>query len=272
MKLSIVIPTINRTGDLNQDRKINNALMECVVSLQETTDRDVEIIIVSNNDDPKALPVEVNYNRIIRVNVWEQGQCRAVNAGVGVASGDWIMVTNDDMVYYPGWTKHLTEEYDCYSPMLIEPTDGAPTFKKVFYGGADGDFDRKGWLEYAASHEGSGWRTGFNLPFVIRKELFDLIGGYDVAYDPWGSNSDSDLEYKIKLAGVQPMQNTDWVVYHFSQTSGTFHPSKRKWWEENYKYFIDKWGFERVDSPEIWEASFEIPKDKLLYKPKWAKL
>ena len=61
-----------------------------------------------------------------------------------------------------------------------------------------------------------GLRTGFNLPFLIKRELWDMVGGYDINYDPWGSNGDSDLEYKIRLAGVQPYQNTNSIVYHFS--------------------------------------------------------
>ncbi len=109
---------------------------------------------------------------------------------------------------------------------------------------------------------------GFNLPFLIKKELWDLVGGYDVAYDPWGSNSDSDLEYKLKLAGVEMFQNTNCPVYHFSQTSGTFEPRNQSYWSKNWNYFKEKWGFERTDDG-IWEAIFEIPMDKLKYHPFW---
>src|SRR3990167_3796084 len=283
MNLSIIVPTLNTTGDPHQDMKVNYSLRHCLLSLQETT-KDIPIIVVSNNGDPKALPIELR-DEARRINLWDQGQCKAVNAAVATTNTEYVMITNDDMVYPEGWLEKLFKEEpktsadgieysdlpDCFSPMLIEPQDGAPTFKKVFFGGAGGDFNKDGFLEYAKTHEGSGWRTGFNMPVVIRRDLWDKVGGYDVNYDPWGSNSDSDLEYKIRLAGVQPMQNTDCCVYNFSQTSGTFNPKYKSYWEKNFGYFEEKWGFPRTDTG-IWEANFEIPYDKLKYKPSWAKL
>jgi GT2 family glycosyltransferase len=201
-----------------------------------------------------------------------QGQCKAVNAAIATTDTPWIFVTNDDMVYPPGWFEKLVEDIGdktCVSPKLIEPRPGAPTFEVYFCGGAGGDFDEQKWLEFAKSYRGTGWRTGFNLPFLIKRDLWDMVGGYDINYDPWGSNGDSDLEYKIKLAGVQPYQNTNSIVYHFSQTSGTFHPSKHTFWERNFAYFTEKWGFPRTDDG-IWEATFDIPKPPIRkYVPKW---
>ena len=97
--------------------------------------------------------------------------------------------------------------------------------------------------------------------------MWDTIGGYDINFDPWGSNGDSDLEYKIKLAGIQPYQSQDAVVYHFSQTSGTFSPENQGYWKKNWDYFIEKWGFERTDNG-IWEATFDIPTERI-FKPIW---
>lgn len=269
MNLSIIIPTMNSSGDLLQDKKINRAFTECLTSLLETT-KDIPIIVASNGGDAKSLP-RVADHRVKRINVWEQGQNKSVNAAAGQTNSEWIMVTNDDMIFPLGWLETWKpHKYDYSSPILIEPQDGAPTFKKVFFGGGGGDFDKQGFLNYAENHKGEGWRTGTNLPFIMHRELWNTIGGYDVKYDPWGSNGDSDLQYKAKLAGVQPMQNSDVCVYHFSQTSGTFHPKRRNYWQKNWDYFIEKWGFERTDKG-IWEATYDIPKDKLKYKPTWMK-
>lgn len=272
--MTIIIPTMNTTKDSNQDIKLGRAVKECLISLDKTTPKEIDIIVVSNGGDPKLLPIETS-KRVKRVNIWGQGQCKAVNAGVAVTNSTWIMVTNDDMIYPPGWFEKLTDNgsfpFDCFSPVLVEPTDGSPTFIKYFCGGAGGDFDKYKFEKFVEEYEGNGFRTGFNLPFIIHRELWNTVGGYDINYDPWGSNSDSDLEYKIKLAGYQPMQNTNALVYHFSQTSGTFHPSKQSWWSKNWDYFKDKWGFERTDDG-IWEADFEIDYKNLKYRPKWAVL
>lgn len=214
------------------------------------------------------------------IRILAQGQCKSANAGVATVNTEWIFVTNDDMVYSSGWWDKLTAvsfgdkdgKYShplCISPQLVEPRSGAPTFITEFCGGAGGDFDKQKFLEFVKTNLGGFPRTGFNLPFLISRELWDTIGGYDINYDPWGSNSDSDLEYKIKLAGVQPMQETNCWVYHFSQTSGTSNPENQGCWGKNFQYFIDKWGFTRTDSG-IWEANFEIPAPPVRkFTPEW---
>ena len=87
---------------------------------------------------------------------------------------------------------------------------------------------------------------------LIKNIFYGIVNGY---------------EKKLKLVGVEMYQNTNCPVYHFSQTSGTFHPDNRSYWEKNFKYFIDKWGFERIGSPQIWEANFEIPDEGRKFRP-----
>ena len=238
------------------------AIGQCVLSLEETAP-EIRRIIVKNGP-------ECEHPGNIRLD--DQGQCKAVNAAVASTNTPWILVTNDDMVYSPEWFERLIDNIGdnlCISPKLIEPRPGAPTFETYFCGGAGGDFDLEKWLLFATTiHQGEGIRTGFNLPFLIKRSLWDMVGGYDINYDPWGSNSDSDLEYKIKLAGIQPMQNTNSIVYHFSQTSGTFSPEHQDAWGRNFQYFTDKWGFPRTDQG-IWEASFTIPDEERIFRPSW---
>ncbi len=241
--VTIIIPHLGAT-----DQQVN-ALNECLTSLLETCE--CPIIVAKNGEG--ATPYTHVSPRVVGMALEQQGQCMAVNAAVATVNTPWVLVTNDDQVYPPGWFEKLTqttiddiatvgiaENVLCLSPQLVEPRAGAPTFLAEFCGGAGGDFDKQKFLNYVEKHESAGVRTGFNTPFLIKKELWDLIQGYDVNYDPWGSNSDSDLEYKIRLAGIQPYQNTNCLVYHFGQNSGTFHPDNRGFWDKNWHYFIIK--------------------------------
>lgn len=272
--VTIIIP------HLGGEKEPEYALDQCWQSLEETA-KDIKKIVVINGrkcDVP-------HHHEISTIMVKDQGQCKAVNAAVANCDTPWIMVTNDDMVYAPGWFEELTVfdngvkvnggelvwDVKCISPKLVEPRQGAPTFEMHFCGGAGGDFDKQKFLDYAESRESMGVvSTGFNLPFLIRRDLWNTVGGYDINYDPWGSNSDSDLEYKIRLAGVQPYQSQRAVVYHFSQTSGTFSPAHQDAWGKNWQYFIDKWGFPRTDNG-IWEANFHLPsvEEGRIFKPSW---
>lgn len=261
--VTIVIPHLGETKE--QEYSFN----ECYASLRETAP-EVKIVVAKNG-------AACTHPRDVRVV--SQGQCKAVNAAVAITDTPWIMVTNDDMIYPPEWFQRLTnfpQEYVnplCVSPKLIEPRPGAPTFEVFFAGGAGGDFDKKKFYEFASEYYHSSevrqLRTGFNLPFLIRRDVWETVGGYDINYDPWGSNSDSDLLYKIKLAGVQPYQETNAIVYHFSQTSGTFEPRNQNYWHKNWNYFIEKWGFPRTDD-RIWEADFKIPGNETrIFTPEW---
>lgn len=258
--VTIVIPTL-------ANERNEFALKECLLSLYES-DFPMDHIIVAYNGVFGGFGVQ----DVKTIWVEEQGQCKAVNATVATVNTHWVMVSNDDMIYPKDWFERLTDfdenEIWCISPVLVEPRPGAPTFIVYPCGGVGGDWDKEKFMEFAQKYEGSGLRSGFNLPFLVKKEVWDLVGGYDVNFDPFSSNSDSDLEYKFKLAGVKMYQNTNCPVYHFSNTSDTFLPENRSYWEKNWNYFIEKWGFPRTDDG-IWEATFEIPMDKLRFHPFW---
>lgn len=262
-QVTIIIPHFNA----NPETRFS--LRQCLESLNETVPEIKKIVAVNGvgfEDDFTLLDGEAfEVNNLSFIVLESQGQCGAVNAAIATVDTPYVFVTNNDMVYAPGWFEDLVSEIDdediiCVSPKLVEPRAGAPTFDVYFCGGAGGDFDKEKWLEYAKNHQKKDFplRTGFNLPFLISRELWNIVGGYDINFDPWGSNSDSDLEYKIKLAGIQPIQNQNCIVYHFSQTSGTFEPRNQSYWQKNWDYFIEKWGFPRTDNG-IWEASFEVP-------------
>jgi GT2 family glycosyltransferase len=260
--VTIIIPHLGGSPEAEY------ALTECLLSLRETFSG--KIILAKNGNKSS-----IDCRHFGDIEIINQGQCKAVNAAAAIVNTPFILITNDDMIYPPGWFEKLTENIDpkastCLSPKLVEPRPGAPTFISHFCGGAGGDFDKQKFLDFVESYPQTDLilSTGFNLPLLISKELWDTVGGYDINYDPWSSNSDSDLEYKIRLAGVQPYQVQNCLVYHFSQTSGTFEPRNRGFWEKNWSYFIEKWGFPRTDDG-IWEATFVIPDEGRIFRPDW---
>ncbi len=284
MDLTIIVPTMNTTGDQTQDKKVRYARNHCLDSLLETTPEDIQIVIASNGGDPCFIDIPTpdarDNSRVKRINIWEQGQCKAVNAAVAQTNTEWVMITNDDQIYFKGWFDRAifwlktNKQLMCTSAQLIEPIDGAPTFIKFFAGGAGGDFDKEKITKYVNEvfwddKRERRYRRGFNFPILVKKELWDLVGGYDIRYDPWGASSDTDLQCKFELAGIETHQNMNWPVYHFSQTSGTFHPSRHGEWQKNYSYFESKWGFERPGDPDVWFSKDLIKYEKLKFNPWW---
>lgn len=268
MRVSVIIPSLYEID--------GEYLKLCVESIQATTDWDV--IVVTNGSKVKpTLPF-----RCTHLHTSDQGQCNAVNIGAQVAQGDYLMVSNSDMYYAPGWNRRLTLGVDSIpvcSPTLIEPTNNAgsaPPFLKFDGGLTIEEFKKKEVDEFVIQQRDKilDWKKvlepGFNLPFFIKRDLWDLLGGYDLVYDPWGASSDTDLQMKIELAGVSPVRLRDVLVYHFSNKTPTFEPQYRDFWQHNWDYLQEKWGFNRDEAgSDTWYHKNMIMWDKLKYHPEW---
>lgn len=288
-KVSVVIPSLYEVD--------HDYLKLCVESLRATTDW--HIIVVTNGGIKPILPFNVHH-----LHTKDQGQCNAVNIGAQLVNTEYMMVSNSDMYYAPGWNKNLRFNYPVFSPNLVEPINNAgsaPPFLK-FDGGNnleefnetvsisntglarkrrytldDFVFDNTKHLppikhsdgreEYMDTEE-----PGFNLPFFIKRDFWNFLGGYDVAYDPFGSNSDTDLQTRINLAGVTPMRLRDVLVYHFSNKTPTFAPENNAFRMHNFDYFKDKFGFDRDElGSDVWLNKDMIPTDPEKIKYKQAK-
>lgn len=267
MKVSVVIPSFYEVD--------KDYLKVCVDSLTATVDWDIIVVTNGSNTPSKITDIDGITKRL---HTRDQGQCNAVNIGFQSVepNTDYIMVCNSDMYFSNGWNRMLTFDYPVFSPNLVEPINNpgsAEPFLKCNAGFkldefnpdiADDFVDEKGKTLV-------GDTTGFNLPFFIRKDVWETIGGYDTKYDPWGSNSDTDLQTKIELAGIQPMRLRNVLVYHFSNKSGTFDGTHQEDWQRNWDYYTRKWGFNRDDEPkpDTWMATNMVNKDKNIYHPEW---
>ena len=257
--VSIIIPHYG--ADEQQERALNI----CTMSLHATYPQ-IPVIIAKNGVTKCQHPA--------RVVIHDQGQHKAVNAAAAIVNTKWLFITNDDMVYAPGWMDKLMNtainhklKFLCMN--LCEPRQGAPPFLTQPFGGAGGDFNESAWLAFAATHHDFTLEEGFNMPFLIDHDVWNRIGGYDVNYDPWGSNGDSDMQAKLMLGGLDTFRDRNVLVYHFSQTSGTFEPQNQEYWNKNYAYFTKKWGFDRQPTDKVWYSRDIIDSYKLIYKPEW---
>lgn len=270
MKVTVVIPSLYEVdGDY---------LKGCVESLRATTDYDIIVVTNGTSNKPDLSHIE---GITVHMHTPAQGQCIATNIGAQIAAPDtdYLMVSNSDMYYAPHWNSKLRFDYPVFSPNLIEPTDNpgsAAPFLKRDWGFTLEEFKKQRADEGVISaitamrakvgtydEPEPTLEAGFNLPFFIEKKFWDRLKGYDTAYDPWGSNSDTDLQTRINLAGVTPMRLRDVLVYHFSNKSGTFDGTHQDFYQNNIDYFKDKFGFDRDElGSDVWYNKDMIPEDK----------
>jgi GT2 family glycosyltransferase len=254
----------------------------CVESLRESGfDGDITVVANGTRDLNPLHDIEIKGITKFIVTK-QQGQCNAVNQGAKMVEGDckYLFVINSDMYFAPGWDSNLDEyvdpatgkfKYMCFSPNLVEPKNNpgsAAPFLKCDAGFTLDEFDREK-VDKNIKHNVRDMQDtrkvedGFNLPFIIDIELWRKISGYDTAFDPWGSNSDTDLQTKINFAGVTPVRLRDVLVYHFSNKSGTFDGSHQDSWKNNWDYFDKKWGFNRdILGSDVWYNKDMLPQDR----------
>lgn len=254
-------------------------LKVCVESLRASGfDGDITVVANGSRDIKPLHDIEIKgITKFITTK--QQGQCNAVNVGAQAVEGDckYLFVINSDMYFAPGWSDNLDKYIDeitgkfrylCFSPNLVEPTNNpgsAAPFLKCDAGFTLDEFDQDKVDKFVTEQVGEQLEnpeTGFNLPFIIDRELWNTIGGYDVKYDPWGSNSDTDLQTLINLAGITPMRLRDVLVYHFSNKSGTFDGSHQEEWQRNFDYYTNKFGFNRDQlNSDVWYNKYMLPED-----------
>lgn len=275
MKYSVVIPSL-------ASEETKPYLKLCVESLR-ASGFDGEIIVVTNGTkSPEPLDISGITRRL---HTRDQGQCNAVNIGVSTIdpTSEYVLISNDDMYYATGWDNNLSFDYPVFSPNLVEPENNngsAAPFLKFGGGFTLDEFRKEDVNDFIFEHVDPADRlsgenfeeSGFNFPVFIKTDLWQLLGGYDVAYDPWGSNSDTDLQTRINLAGIIPMRLRDVLVYHFSSKSGTFDGTHQDFYTNNIDYFRDKFGFDRDElGSDVWYNKDMIPTDESKIKYKQAK-
>lgn len=270
-KFAVVIPSL---VDIDKEY-----LKVCVKSLRDSGFKDQIIVVLNGSRDSMPMQREEQEGISTLLTTKVQGQCNAVNVGAQYISPDtdYIMVSNADMYYSPGWDKNLKFDFPVFSPNLVEPTNNngsAPPFQKFDGGFTLEEFKPKDIDKFIKKevdlHRNAYAEQGFNLPFFIRKDVWQTIEGYDTKYDPWGSNSDTDLQMKIELAGILPKRVNNILVYHFSQKSGTFGSENQEYWQRNWNYLDNKWGFNRDDAgSDTWNHQRMIDYKKLKYQPEW---
>jgi FkbM family methyltransferase len=193
MKYSIVIPTYNHCKDF---------LKPCIESLiKYSTLADLEIIVVANGcTDGTAdylAALEAVYGKTIHaINITDKlGYPKAVNAGIRAASGEYIVLLNNDTVL-------LEQPTNQWLDMLVAP------FTKSKSVGITGpvkfDWDCAGRTLQAMAF----WLV------MIPRSVFNKVGMLDEIFTP-GMGEDGDFCIRATQAGYSMVSVPNDVTGHF---------------------------------------------------------
>jgi len=179
MKYSIIIPTYNHLED---------CLKPCLESLKIHTDlEDMEILVVANGCKDGTADYINSLGAPFKLIWFDNGLgfAKAVNEGIKLAQGEYIIILNNDVVFLDkGLPKHT------WIQMLEEP------FLKDEKMGVTGPlklFDR-----YADSE------VMIFFCVMVKRKLFDELGLLDESF--WSGGEDIDFCVKALHAGYKQMQ------------------------------------------------------------------
>ena len=161
---------------------------------------------------------------------------RAYNFSAKKAKGDFLIFINSDMAFTPNWVENLWKSYNgfnCIASRLVESgklRSGLYGIEKNFGKNYD-SYNEEKFQQYAVSvalpkiEDG-----GLFMPLMIRKQHFEMVGGYPEGNIVLGSDifrpiiakkgesnisGDNVLMNKLRTMGVNHQTAFDSIIYHF---------------------------------------------------------
>ena len=235
--VTVVVPTL----------AADDALAECLASLERQTFSDFEVVVVDNSGRC-AVKAGVNGAGRVRVIANERnlGFGAAVNQAYRQSSARYLAVLNDDAAAEPRWLEALLEAIEprpdvgmCASQVRLVGKGGVLDSAGVLLCG-DGSSKQRGHGEAAGSYA----RTEEALlpsgsAALYRREMLEEIGLFDESFFLYCE--DTDLGLRARWAGWECLYVPDGGVQHrYSQSAGRASELKAYYVERNRLFVIFK--------------------------------
>jgi len=239
--VSIVVPTY---GEHDVTRR-------CLASLAADTESLASEVIVI--DDAFVEPFDADSMQIAGLklirNETNLGFLRSCNRAVAVASGDFVLLLNNDTVVHSGAITSLLATFEQFDNV------GAVCAQLRF---EDGSLQEAGGIVW---RDGSAWNWGrgedpadprFCYPrdvdygsaaaLMVRRSLWQDIGGFDERFAP-AYYEDTDFCFSVRRAGQRVVYQPQAVITHFEGVShGTDTGAGMKAYQvTNQGRFAEKW-------------------------------
>jgi len=222
LALTVIIPTLNR----------RDLLGECLDSLANQAGATFAILVVDDGstEDIEGFVAERHPGaRVVRMKE-NRGFAAAVNVGIRAADEGAIMLLNNDMVLEKDCIEQLLEALarsgaDVVTPLVVWKNDPEIVYSAGDAQRVDGRPESIGFREA---------RNTFDLPesifgasagaAVYRTGLFEEVGLFDERFIAYFE--DSDLNFRLRLAGKETALVPEAVAYH----EGSASLEGRRWW------------------------------------------
>jgi len=278
LKVTLVIPTFNKSSRLklmlSSLTQVNNIKhTEIIIVNDGSSDNTTELLECFRNKENLELTV---------INAQNKGRSAARNLGLGVAQGDIIIFTDDDLLLEPAFIDEHKKMHSYCQNFLVHGCIYNLPFLKFFSDPAtgemvDGSNKKEGLTKYLVtpgivldkdkSIQSQKRLTAFERDihdllnktnrdednFVrwvsctggnisIRKDLLEAVGGFDESFGTNWGCEDLELGYRLWLEGVQFEFCSNAVNYHMSHYRDDSAEAHRK----AFEHFSGKYKDEKI--------------------------
>ncbi len=279
---SIIIPVFNNLELTKQ----------CLTTLAfATTGVDYEVILVDNGSTDGTASFLQTLQGDVRIiqNDENLGFAKACNQGAKAARGKYLVFLNNDTIPQPNWLGPLVQEVDEHPDVgivgskLLYPDGTIQHAGVVFMREGLGPYHiyQKMPADSPAVNRRREFKAVTAACLLIRRDLFEAVGGFDEAFV--NGFEDVDLCLKVRRRGAQVVYQPRSVLYHLeSQTPGRkTHDGvngrllRERWnnllWleDEDLHYHTD--GYKLVgDHPGVNRATQVVPLADVRDRAAWA--
>jgi GT2 family glycosyltransferase len=241
-------PTVSLIIPLHAHSELTRACLQSICD--NTTHVSYEVILVDDVADPesKRLLERVTGAEIIR-NVGNIGYLRSMNTGARVARGRWLVLMNNDTEVQNGWLNALigcaesSEDVGVVTPKYLDPDGQLVEAGGIIWrdgtGVNYGRGDAPDLFQYEYRRETD---YGSAAALMVRKELWDAVGGFDERYRPM-YYEDADLCFEARKHGFRVLYEPEAVVVHVEGATAGRDPEAgfKRYQEKNRPTFVAKW-------------------------------
>ncbi len=212
--VSAIIPTWNR-ADL---------LRSILANLRGQSRPPDQVIVIDNGSTDTTQLVAREFPVDLVVFPENRGFAPAVNEGIRKATGDWLLILNNDVVLEPEWLERLLasaeEEQAWFAAGKLLRLDDTQTL--------DGSWDLVSRAAYAwrcgfGRPDGSAWSVRRKIRFapmtaaLFHRRVFEQIGLLETRFESY--YEDVDFGVRCALAGLQGVYEPAAIAMHMGKST-----------------------------------------------------
>jgi GT2 family glycosyltransferase len=220
----------------------------CIKSLKKNSTYNNQIIVHINTEDPETERFLSDCKITFTKSVNNYGMPKSLNTASMFANQKYIVISHDDFYYCPNWDEYLmnairegNSQFFLYTGLMIGPKQPV----ECNYGETYKNFNETSLIKNYNTFPHYDFTGSTKHPAVLKKELWDRVGGWSEEFYPTGGD-DTDFLVKLWNIGVRDFKGVHKSrVYHF----GSITTRKKIESKNNYlgskanTIFLKKWGF-----------------------------